>query len=75
MPNVPLMHHVQKMLSHLNTRLQSARSPELAAPFGPEGIVSKLQAQPCARYRIQIDMLSITRRYISAKLYKISICI
>ena len=39
MPNVPLMHTVQKILSHLKTRLQSVRSREVVAPFG---IASKL---------------------------------
>ena len=43
MPNVPLMHtSVQKILSHLKTRPQSAKSLEVVAPFGPEGIASKL---------------------------------
>ena len=45
-PSVPLMHLVQKKLSHLKTRLESVKSREVVAPFGPEGIAKKLLAQP-----------------------------
>ena len=62
MPSVPLM---QKDLSHSKSRLQSVRSSDVVAPFGPEGIDRKLQAQPRVSYKIryldQKDILTITR--------------